>query len=695
MLEILTKNGWEPLANRKNYYTLYEYSGLQTLSFDISPNDDVYQYIANEVPVRNGENRYLIKGIDKRKTLCTVTCVIDMDEWQQREPYLNTKDLEKFQTKTLISILDSIKPSGWDVINAGIRSIKRSVELEDADDYDVLMACQEIFDVTYEINNLDRRILVIDPESVVDKGIYITPQLNLESMTMKGSSDNFATRITAYGKQNEDGSYVNFTAINDGKNYVEDNTYANKANPVWMVWKDERYTIPENLLSAAKKKLKETAFPILSFEITVNDLAESDDRYSFLKMGLYDFAHVIVDEKTEIIERVIKLQKYHDTPDKNKITLSNNPETIMGKLNQAVSEATVNLSLAKGSILEQAQNKATQLINSWAEKGHVYMTENEIYILDKIPKEQAKFCIRINLGGIAFSQSGWQGPYISAWTIDGKFNADFITAGTIIGIKLKGTEIIGGSITGETTINVGTDLYVGNNIYLGNQKTNTHKRISLNKDTYIEFSDFAVVIQRATSQLFMTDESFFVRFNSGDFIPFMANLKDKEVYVGGKMRIHDSLSVGGDATMQGLALFHEGFHSQEDCIFMKNVSVNGDLSVFGNKNRVVETKNNGNRKLNAVESASCYFTDEGQVEFDAKGKAIIVFDPIWLETVNTEKQYHIQLTPYCDVCPWIVEEHEDCCVIAGKPNTKVNWHVSAIQKGCEDIRLEEYKKEGV
>ena len=65
MLEILTKNGWEPLVNRKNYYTLYEYSGLQTLSFDISPNDDVYQYIANEVPVRNGENRYLIKGIEK------------------------------------------------------------------------------------------------------------------------------------------------------------------------------------------------------------------------------------------------------------------------------------------------------------------------------------------------------------------------------------------------------------------------------------------------------------------------------------------------------------------------------------------------------------------------------------------------------------------------------------------------------
>ena len=79
---------------------------------------------------------------------------------------------------------------------------------------------------------------------------------------------------------------------------------------------------------------------------------------------------------------------------------------------------------------------ATKLINAWAEKGYIYQTQNEIYILDALPKENAKYCIRMNLGGIAFSQQGWAGPYISAWTIDGKFNADFITAGTLRGIRI-------------------------------------------------------------------------------------------------------------------------------------------------------------------------------------------------------------------------------------------------------------------
>lgn len=102
MLEIYTKEGWLPITNRQNYYTAYEYDGTQTLCFDISPSDEMYRYIANETPVRNEENRYLIKDINKRKTACTITCSLDMDDWHQNEPYLNTKDMAKFQTKKLI-----------------------------------------------------------------------------------------------------------------------------------------------------------------------------------------------------------------------------------------------------------------------------------------------------------------------------------------------------------------------------------------------------------------------------------------------------------------------------------------------------------------------------------------------------------------------------------------------------------------
>ena len=453
MLEIYTKEGWLPITNRQNYYTAYEYDGTQTLCFDISPSDEMYRYIANETPVRNEENRYLIKDINKRKTACTITCNLDMDEWHQNEPYLNTKDMAKFQTKSLSEILEAIKPSGWSILNAGIRDYRRTLEMEDASDYEVLFKCQEIFSVTYEIRTLDKQIFVKDPEQVVDKGIYITPQLNLESVTMKGNSKDFATRITAYGKQNEDGSYVNFASINGGKTYVEDNAYAGKVHPIWIVWKDERYTIPENLLADAKKKLKEQAYPVLSFEVTVNDLAETDDRYSFLKMGLYDIAHVIIDGHTEIIEKVIKLQRYHDSPEKNKITLSSEPQTITGKVNDAISILGNDGEKLKESVLQQAQEMATKLINAWAEKGYIYQTQNEIYILDALPKENAKYCIRMNLGGIAFSQNGWQGPYNSAWTIDGKFNADFITAGTLRGIRITNGNKFNVDADGNVTAN--------------------------------------------------------------------------------------------------------------------------------------------------------------------------------------------------------------------------------------------------
>lgn len=561
MLEIYTKEGWLPITNRQNYYTSYEYDGTQTLCFDILPSDEMYRYIANETPVRNEENRYLIKDINKRKTACTITCSLDMDDWHQNEPYLNTKDIAKFQTKSLSEILEAIKPSGWSILNAGIRDYRRTPEMEDASDYEVLFKCQEIFSVTYEIRTLDKQIFVKDPEQVVDKGIYITPQLNLESVTMKGNSKDFATRITAYGKQNEDGSYVNFASINGGKTYVEDNKYAGKAHPIWIVWKDERYTIPENLLADAKKKLKEQAYPVLSFEVTVNDLAETDDRYSFLKMGLYDIAHVIIDEHTEIIEKVIKLQRYHDSLEKNKITLSSEPQTITGKVNDAISILGNDGEKLKGSVLQQAQEMAMKLINAWAEKGYIYQTQNEIYILDALPKENAKYCIRMNLGGMAFSQNGWQGPYNSAWTIDGKFNADFITAGTLRGIRitngnnfnvdangnvtangLKATnaeitgKIKGGSIEGDTSISVGTDLRVGDNLYLGTNAGNS-KSIWFNDSTYIQRingSDGLALYMKASDSVSISSSTGSTRISSGsNYINLMSlNGRGNVIYIG-------------------------------------------------------------------------------------------------------------------------------------------------------------------
>ena len=69
--------------------------------------------------------------------------------------------------------------------------------------------------------------------------------------------------------------------------------------------------------------------------------------------------------------------------------------------------------------------------------GYVVMNLNadgepqEIIVMDSPDKETAVNCIRINQAGIGFSQDGYNGTFNSAWTIDGHFDATFITAGIL------------------------------------------------------------------------------------------------------------------------------------------------------------------------------------------------------------------------------------------------------------------------
>ena len=71
------------------------------------------------------------------------------------------------------------------------------------------------------------------------------------------------------------------------------------------------------------------------------------------------------------------------------------------------------------------------IINNLNKNGLVYIDENEILILDKLPKEQAVNVWRWGLGGFGFSKNGYEGPFDAAFTYDGFLNANFIKAGTI------------------------------------------------------------------------------------------------------------------------------------------------------------------------------------------------------------------------------------------------------------------------
>lgn len=88
------------------------------------------------------------------------------------------------------------------------------------------------------------------------------------------------------------------------------------------------------------------------------------------------------------------------------------------------------------SVMDEAIENATSLITGGL-GGHVVFNYDaagkptEIFVLDTEDINTAVHVLRINVNGIGFSSNGINGPYRTAWTLDGNFVADFITTGTL------------------------------------------------------------------------------------------------------------------------------------------------------------------------------------------------------------------------------------------------------------------------
>lgn len=179
------------------------------------------------------------------------------------------------------------------------------------------------------------------------------------------------------------------------------------------------------LKSNAEEYLKEYCIPQVSYtvESNINQKLEIGDTIKVLHPSVKIFTEVLEYEYDLILNKVISLTfgNYKRDVKAKFDSIKNNIETIK----QSVSNQEI-------TIKEQ-----TDLINSLNKKGYVYIDENEILILDQLPKEKAKNVWRFGLGGIGFSSNGYEGPFETAITMDGKINADFIKAGTMSTARIE------------------------------------------------------------------------------------------------------------------------------------------------------------------------------------------------------------------------------------------------------------------
>ena len=348
------------------------------------------------------------------------------------------------------------------------------------------------------------------------------------------------------------------------------------------------------------------------------------------------------------------------------------------------------------SFLQKAVGYATKLIQGGL-GGHVVMNTNadgkpnEILIMDTESTATAVHVIRMNVNGIGFSKNGYNGPYTTAWTIDGKFNADFITAGTMNADLIRSGTLNADLIRAGTLKVGGVSNTIGSIIVYGNNTSNTLMEID---DTGLFFN---ASWWRGLSTPLMID----MRPNIFDGMAIKKNANGTGAALGFSPS-QILLKNNAGSLIEGYSLQYPSCEITYNKFMMWNglmdqfvtmdgsdrtFRVDGSFSVSGAKSRVAATSDYGNRKLYCYEMPCAMFGDTGEGTIGGDGLCYIPLDPAFTETVSAE-QYQVFLQKYGDGDCFVKERHPSYFVVSGTSGLSFGWEMKARQKGFDQLRLE-------
>lgn len=417
----------------------HAFNGYDILSFEIPARHEIYQYITEECRIIAENNQYSVKSIDEHSQYVVIDCQLDLDDWRERF----WREYRK-ENISLAELLNDIKPYNWSIAEAGKYVQRYTIEsseghpVENVNSEDLLNKALSLWGVAGNFDVLNRILYVINPDEYTATGEYITEELNLKSLGYTGNSTNFATRLYAYGKTDDNTKIpLTISSVNNGKEYVENHRYSDRI--ISVGWKDEQYTDAQALKNAAVSRLEKLSFPERSYECEVNNLDQD--------IWLYKVV-TLIDRKrhTRVDHQVVEYKEYPKKHSLDVVTLSTLPPTIEGTYNQIRTELTEQVEQTK-TTMEAAIEDATRLITG-QDGGYVVLDPAErperILIMDQPEKTRAKNIWCWNLAGLGHSHNGVNGPYGLAMTMDGKIVADYITTGTLSGITIQGNTIMAG-----------------------------------------------------------------------------------------------------------------------------------------------------------------------------------------------------------------------------------------------------------
>lgn len=267
---------------------------------------------------------------------------------------------------------------------------------------------------------------------------------NIVDLNSERSPEEIYTRIIPLGAELEANDqstlprYVTIDSVNNGVNYVENQTLKDKYRTIVGVKQWDDITDPGELKRVAQEYINGMTLPE-TFSIQAVDLSYIEDGVAAFEVGkntrIVSPPHGI-DTEYLLAEKTMHLT----SPENDSVTLGEVKQSLSKQVVSNQTEAEKNNTNTKvdlGNTIVQTGMTITGakggyvVLDTYDDQGNV-VSPWQILIMDQPDKQSAKNVIRMNQNGIGFSTNGYNGPYTNAWTIDGNLNATFIRSGTLI-----------------------------------------------------------------------------------------------------------------------------------------------------------------------------------------------------------------------------------------------------------------------
>lgn len=290
-----------------------------------------------------------------------------------------------------------------------------------------------------------------------DRGVTIAYGKNITDYAIGENWDNVVTKLLPVGKDGLqlDDIYVEQTPedydtpyskiITFNQNDITDEGFRDEENNVDTVAYID--ALKADLLVQAQNYLAENHVPKVnySFNAFIEGISDIGDtiRVNHPRLKTPLVTNVIAINYDAVAERIDKVEFGNFNP-----KLTNLVSDTASQIDSKAEEVQTAVITKFDSALIDATNR----INGILGNSFVIYDGDQIFVVDQLPKEDATNVMRINAGGIGFSNTGINGTYSSAWSIDGTLDMQQVNVINLVADRIKGGSLRLGFYEGNNGI---------------------------------------------------------------------------------------------------------------------------------------------------------------------------------------------------------------------------------------------------